>query len=88
MRASAVPLSLLFNTTNKAYVIPNYQRPFAWDGDKACELLDSILTDSEENESITSLGTLLFFPVSTTNNHPFGNNTPTSNAVNGIPPIS
>jgi hypothetical protein len=84
MRASAVPLSVLFNTTNKAYVIPNYQRPFAWDGDKACELLDSILTDSDENESITSLGTLLFFPVSTTNNHPFGNNTPASNAVNTL----
>lgn len=84
MRASAVPLSVLFNTTNKAYVIPNYQRPFAWDGDKACELLDSILEDCIEDEPITSLGTLLFFPVSTTNKHPFGNNTPSSNAVNTL----
>ena len=84
MRASAVPLSVLFNTTNKAYLIPSYQRPFAWDGDKTSELLDSILEDCIENESITSLGTLLFFPVPTVSNNPFGNNTPTSNAVNTI----
>ncbi|GAA5526770.1 DUF262 domain-containing protein [Herpetosiphon gulosus] len=47
MQADAIPLEYLYTTLNKGYVIPGYQRPFAWNSDKAIELLDSILEDFE-----------------------------------------
>ena len=40
MEAHAIPLLKLYETVNKAYVIPIYQRPFAWDSRKAEDLLD------------------------------------------------
>jgi hypothetical protein len=85
MRASVCQLRDLYTTFNKAYVIPSYQRPFAWSRDKAAELLETILSDANDDEiSITSLGTLLFHPLELQRNNPYGNNLPTSNAVNTI----
>jgi hypothetical protein len=60
LKAEAITLLTLYETYNKAYVIPNYQRPFAWDTRKAEELLNAVLEDSGESEKLTSLGTLLF----------------------------
>jgi len=85
MQAAARPLRDLYTTLNKAYVIPAYQRPFAWSGEKAKELLNSILEDSEdESVDITSIGTLLFHPLPLQSFSHYGNNLPTSNAVNMI----
>jgi hypothetical protein len=72
--AHALPLLKLYETVNKAYVIPIYQRPFAWDARKAEELLNAVLQDANDNAKITSLGTLLFCNIPGAN--PFGNNTP------------
>lgn len=74
MDAHAIPLLKLYETVNKAYVIPIYQRPFAWDSRKAEELLDAVLQDATDNAKITSLGTLLFCNIPGAN--PFGNNSP------------
>ena len=85
MRASVCQLRDLYTTFNKAYVIPSYQRPFAWSKEKAVELLETIFSDSNDEEiSITSLGTLLFHPLELQRINPYGNNLPTSNAVNTI----
>ena len=85
MEAAAISLTRLYDTLNKAYVIPIYQRPFAWEPQKATELLDSILEDSITDAKLTSLGTLLFCDVPTgAGHHPFGNNTPQSDAPNMI----
>lgn len=74
MDAHAIPLLKLYETVNKAYVIPIYQRPFAWDSRKAEDLLSAVLQDANDNAKITSLGTLLFCNIPGVN--PFGNNTP------------
>ena len=74
MDAHAISLLKLYDTSNKAYVIPIYQRPFAWDSRKAEELLNAVLQDAVDNAKITSLGTLLFCNIPGPN--PFGNNTP------------
>ncbi|MHB1566112.1 MAG: DUF262 domain-containing protein [Acidiferrobacter sp.] len=74
MDAHAIPLLKLYETVNKAYVIPIYQRPFAWDSRKAEELLNVVLQDANDNAKITSLGTLLFCNIPGVN--PFGNNVP------------
>lgn len=74
MEAHAIPLLKLYETVNKAYVIPIYQRPFAWDSRKAEDLLDAVLQDANDNAKITSLGTLLFCNIPDAS--PFGNNTP------------
>lgn len=76
MDAHAIPLLKLYETVNKAYVIPIYQRPFAWDSRKAEELLNAVLQDANDNAKITSLGTLLFCNIPGPN--PFGNHTPTT----------
>ncbi|WP_434782333.1 DUF262 domain-containing protein [Ferrovum myxofaciens] len=60
MKADALALTKLYDTLNKAYVIPNYQRPFAWDPKKAIDLLESVLEDAHERAKLTSLGTFLF----------------------------
>ena len=60
MKADVITLSNLFDTTNKAYVTPLYQRPFAWSEEKAAELLDSIKQDCENEENMTSVGSVLF----------------------------
>ena len=74
MDANAIPVLKLYETVNKAYVIPIYQRPFAWDSHKAEELLNAVLQDANDNAKITSLGTLLFCNIPGAN--AFGNNTP------------
>jgi uncharacterized protein with ParB-like and HNH nuclease domain len=85
MKADAQPLTKLYDTHNKAYVIPSYQRPFAWEPKKAIALLDAILEDAESGVNLTSLGTLLFCEVqNTTAHHPNGNNTPTTEAPTTI----
>ena len=85
MRASVCQLRDLYTTFNKAYVIPSYQRPFAWSQEKACELLESIMSDASDEEiNLTSLGTLLFHPLELQRNNPYGNNLPISNAVNSV----
>lgn len=73
MKAEAIPLMELYNTSNKAYVIPSYQRPFAWEPRKVKELLEAVLEDAETNAKLTSLGTLLFCKIIDTD--PFGNGT-------------
>lgn len=78
MKAEAIPLIKLYDTHNKAYVIPNYQRPFAWSSNKAEELLDAILEDAKNKSSITALGTLLFCEIPSNNSSTFSNNTPTT----------
>ncbi len=74
MDAHAIPLLKLYETVNKAYVIPLYQRPFAWDSRKAEELLNAVLEDATDKAKITSLGTLLFCNIPGAN--PFSSNTP------------
>ena len=76
MDAHAIPLLKLYETVNKAYVIPLYQRPFAWDSRKAEELLNAVLQDATDGAKLTSLGTLLFCNIPGAN--PFGNNSPTT----------
>lgn len=76
MDAYAIPLLKLYETVNKAYVIPLYQRPFAWDSRKAEELLNAVLQDAIADAKITSLGTLLFCNIPGAN--PFSNNSPTT----------
>lgn len=84
MKAAALSITKLYDTLNKAYVVPSYQRPFAWNTNKATELLDAILEDATANAKLTSLGTLLFCDVPNTgSSHPFGNN-----AGNTIAPSS
>jgi hypothetical protein len=73
MKAEAIPLMELYNTSNKAYVIPSYQRPFAWEPRKAEELLEAVLEDAKANAKLTSLGTLLFCKIA--DNNPFGKGT-------------
>lgn len=85
MKADALALTKLYDTLNKAYVIPSYQRPFAWDPKKAIDLLESVLEDAQTSAKLTSLGTLLFCEVPVGGgNHPFGNNAPNSDAPNTI----
>jgi hypothetical protein len=76
MDAHAIPVLKLYETVNKAYVIPIYQRPFAWDSRKAEELMEAVLQDATDNAKLTSLGTLLFCDIPDAN--PFGNNSPTT----------
>lgn len=86
MKADAIALTKLYDTLNKAYVIPAYQRPFAWDPKKAIDVLESVLDDANAKAKITSLGTLLFceVPVGAGALHPFGNNAPLTDAPNTI----
>lgn len=81
MKAEAVEIESLFNTANKAYVIPGYQRPFAWDKTRATDLLESIFEDFDSGASFTSIGTLLFAPISQANASVFGNGTAGSVAL-------
>jgi hypothetical protein len=80
MKANALPISKLYDTLNKAYVIPSYQRPFAWEPQKAIELLEAIFDDAMDGQPspMTSIGTFLFCPVPT--GHRYGNGTPNSKA--------
>lgn len=83
MKADALLLTKLYDTLNKAYVVPAYQRPFAWEPTKAIALLDAILEDATAGAKLTSLGTLLFCDIPGCNtSHPFGNNTATTVAPN------
>jgi uncharacterized protein with ParB-like and HNH nuclease domain len=76
MKADALQLQL-YDTLNKAYVIPSYQSPFAWGPVNSVELLDSIWDDATSNAKLTSLGTSLFCNVPyDSGQHPFGNNAP------------
>lgn len=85
MKADALPITKLYDTLNKAYVIPSYQRPFAWGPAKSVELLDSIWDDATSNAKLTSLGTFLFCNVPYgSGQHPFGNNAPQSDAPNTV----
>lgn len=85
MRAEAIPLQALYSNTNKAFIIPDYQRPFAWDADRATNLLDAILEDSRKPEPETSIGTFLFCPISSKpGTSQFGNNTYESLAPEGL----
>jgi hypothetical protein len=72
----------LYDTLNKAYVIPLYQRPFAWEPRKAIELLDAVLEDAKQGAKLTSLGTLLFCDIP--NVKPFGNGTPATVGPNTL----
>lgn len=88
MQAEVFPVFKLYNQANTAYVIPIYQRPFSWSDKKATDLLDAILEDYKSNETITVLGTILICQAhggkSFLNPHPFGSNTPSSNAPQTI----
>ena len=85
MKADAIPLTKLFEVFSKAYVIPGYQRPFAWGPEKAIEFLDAIKDDADANEESTSIGTFLFYEVkSLATKHPYGNSTPNTNAPSNI----
>ena len=85
MKADAIPITKLFEVFSKAYVIPCYQRPFAWGPEKAIEFLDTIKADADEKEDSTSIGTFLFYEVkSLATNHPYGNSTPNTNAPSNI----
>ena len=85
MKADALLLTKLYDTLNKAYIVPGYQRPFAWDKDKAIVLLSAILEDAAASAKLTSLGTLLFCDIPGCNaNHPFGNNAANTVAPNTI----
>jgi hypothetical protein len=74
MDADALQLMKLYDTLNKAYVIPLYQRPFAWEPRKAIELLEAVLENAQQNAPLTSLGTLLFCDIPDVKS--FGNGTP------------
>ncbi|MBD9584489.1 DUF262 domain-containing protein [Delftia sp. DLF01] len=82
MQADALQLMKLYDTLNKAYVIPLYQRPFAWEPRKAIELLDAVLEDAQQGARLTSLGTLLFCDIPDVK--PFGNSTPTTIGPNTL----
>ena len=85
MKADAIFLTKLFEVSSKAYVIPGYQRPFAWGPDKAIEFLDAIKDDADNNEESTSIGTFLFYELkSLATKHPYGNNTPNTTAPSNI----
>jgi len=85
MKADAIPITKLFEVFSKAYVIPGYQRPFAWGPEKAIEFLDTIKADADEKEDSTSIGTFLFYEVkSLASKHPYGNSTPNTNAPSNI----
>jgi len=77
MKADALPTTQLYDTLNKAYDIPKYQRPFAWGPVNSVELLDSIWDDVTSNAKLNSLGTFLFCNVPhDSGQHPFGNSAP------------
>jgi len=82
MEADALQLMKLYDTLNKAYVIPLYQRPFAWEPRKAIELLDAVLEDAQQGAKLTSLGTLLFCDIPDVK--PFGNGTPATVGPNTL----
>jgi hypothetical protein len=82
MDADALQLMKLYDTLNKAYVIPLYQRPFAWEPRKAIELLDAVLQDAMQSAKLTSLGTLLFCDIPDV--RPFGNGTPATVGPNTL----
>ncbi|MEZ5663160.1 MAG: DUF262 domain-containing protein [Burkholderiaceae bacterium] len=82
MQADALQLMKLYDTLNKAYVIPLYQRPFAWEPRKAIELLDAVLEDAIQGAKLTSLGTLLFCDIPDVK--PFGNGTPATVGPNTL----
>lgn len=82
MEADAIQLMKLYDTLNKAYVIPLYQRPFAWEPRKAIELLDAVLEDAQQGAKLTSLGTLLFCDIPDV--RPFGNGTPVTVGPNTL----
>jgi hypothetical protein len=82
MDADALQLMKLYDTLNKAYVIPLYQRPFAWEPRKAIELLDAVLQDAQQGAKLTSLGTLLFCDIPDVKL--FGNNTPATVGPNTL----
>lgn len=85
MKADALPLNKLYDTLNKAYVIPGYQRPFAWGENKAIDLLETIRESAVSQLKLTSVGTFLFCNVPyVPGNHPFGNNAPLSVAPNTV----
>jgi hypothetical protein len=85
MKADALVLTKLYDTLNKAYVIPSYQRPFAWDASKAIDLLEAILEDATANSKLTSIGAFLFCNVPyAVGAHPFSNNAPNSDAPNTV----
>src|SRR5262245_15400744 len=82
MQADALQLMKLYDTLNKAYVIPLYQRPFAWEPRKAIELLDAVLEDAKQGAKLTSLGTLLFCDIPDVKL--FGNGTPATVGPNTL----
>lgn len=85
MKADALILTKLYDTLNKAYVVPGYQRPFAWNKGRATALLSAILEDATAGAKLTSIGTLLFCDIPGCNtNHPFGNNSANTVAPNTI----
>lgn len=85
MKANALPLTKLYDTLNKAYIIPSYQRPFSWSPEKATDLLEAIFEDAKSGANLTSIGTFLFCNVPyAVGANPFGNNTIHSNAPNTI----
>ena len=85
MKADALPLSKLYDNLNKAYVIPCYQRPFAWDAEKVINLVTSIFDDAKTDSKLTSIGTCLFCEViNTGGKNPYGNNAPHSDAPNTV----
>lgn len=85
MKADALTITKLYDTLNKAYVIPSYQRPFSWDPRKAIELLDGIMQAAESGEKVTSIGTFLFCNVLyAAGAHPYSDNSPSSRAPNTV----
>jgi hypothetical protein len=84
MKADALSLVSLYSTVNKAYVVPDYQRPFAWSQERATDLLDAILDDAADKQEMTSIGTFLFCVVPTQDSHPFGDNSANSVAPRDV----
>jgi hypothetical protein len=84
MKADALSLVSLYSTVNKAYVVPDYQRPFAWTKERATDLLAAILADATDKQEITSIGTFLFCVVPTQGSHPFGDNSASSIAPRDV----
>lgn len=87
MKADALSLVSLYSTVNKAYIIPDYQRPFAWTQERATDLLGAILadaTDAADGQEITSIGTFLFCGIPTQQSHPFGDNSANSIAPRDV----
>jgi hypothetical protein len=59
MKANVPTLQDLFKTVNTAYVVPDYQRPFAWTKERAATLLSAILGDAHDDQELTSIGAFL-----------------------------